>query len=308
MTLAPAAAAAPAPAPAGARAAVLGLSLMIVIWGVNFAVVKRALELFDPLAFNALRYLIASLFVLAVLRSRGRLSRPAAADVPRILVLGLVGNLAYQMAFIFGIDRTRAGNASLLLALVPIFVLLLGRRSEPRPGLRVWLGAMLSVIGVAMVSGSTLKVEGAGTLTGDLLMLAAAGIWAVYTVGIRPLISRYGSTQATAWTLWAGAAGIVAAGVPALTRQEWNGLGAAAWGGLLYSALLAIGLAYLLWYRGVERLGGARTAVFSNLTPVVALAAGWLWLGERLTGVAMAGAALVVLGLMSLRAPGRRSA
>jgi drug/metabolite transporter (DMT)-like permease len=73
------------------------------------------------------------------------------------------------------------------------------------------------------------------------------------------------------------------------------------WAGLLYSAFLSIGLAYLLWYRGVARLGGSRTAIYSNLTPVVALAAGALWLGEDLTLLSVVGAALVIGGVMLVR-------
>lgn len=301
-TVGPLAAHAGAPVPApGVGGTELGLAAMILIWGVNFAVVKRALEVFDPLAFNALRYLLASVFVLLVLRWGGKLSWPRRADVGRVVVLGLFGNLVYQMAFIFGLQRTRAGNASLLLALVPIFILLLSRRSEPEPGRGVWTGAALSVGGVALVSGSALRMEGIETLFGDLLLLGAASVWALYTVGTRPLISRYGATRATAWTLWAGAVAIVAAGIPALLRQDWTRVDGGAWVGLLYSALLSIGLAYLLWYRGVEKIGGAKTAIYSNLTPVVALATGWLWLGEALSPLGIAGAAMVVVGLMVVR-------
>jgi drug/metabolite transporter (DMT)-like permease len=109
---------APVPAP-GTRATEIGLAAMILIWGVNFAVVKRALEVFEPLGFNALRYLLASVFVLAVLGARGRLSLPAREDVPRIMVLGLVGNLRLPARLHPRSGRTRAGNASLLLALDP---------------------------------------------------------------------------------------------------------------------------------------------------------------------------------------------
>jgi drug/metabolite transporter (DMT)-like permease len=294
-------AAGPTPGTPSTLGTELGLAAMILIWGVNFAVVKRALDVFEPLGFNALRYLLASVFVLVVLGARGKLSLPAREDLPRIVILGLIGNLVYQMAFILGLERTRAGNASLLLALVPVFILLLTRRSEPGQGRSVWVGVILSVVGVAMVSGSALRVEGVTTLTGDLLLLGAAVVWALYTVGTRALIIRYGSVRATAWTLWVGGLGIFLAGIPSLARQEWQQVSALAWAGLFYSAFLSIGLAYLLWYRGVERIGGARTALYSNLTPVVAVITGWVWLGEALTPVGMAGAALVLVGLMSVR-------
>jgi drug/metabolite transporter (DMT)-like permease len=132
-------------------------------------------------------------------------------------------------------------------------------------------------------------------------MIGAAGLWALYTQGSQPLIRRYGAIRATAWTLWAGAVGIVLMGIPALLRQDWAAVDAVSWGGLLYSAFLSIGLAYLLWYRGVSRLGGSRTAIYSNLTPVVALAAGALWLGEPLTMLSIVGAALVIGGVMLVR-------
>jgi drug/metabolite transporter (DMT)-like permease len=278
-----------------------GLMLMVLIWGVNFAVVKRALEGFSPLGFNALRYVLASALVYAVLRSRGRLRRPARADLPRIVALGLIGNTLYQLAFILGVDGTRAGNASLMLALVPVFVLMLGFRHRTRHGPRVWIGVVLSVIGVAAVSRSTISMEGLSTLRGDLLMVGAAAVWAIYTAEARPLIEKYGSVQTTAWTLWIGAIGVFLIGSPSLATQEWALIDAAGWGGLAFSALFSIGLAYLIWYRGVERLGGARTAVFINFTPVVALLTGAIWLGETLTPLSVAGAAMVLGGVVLVR-------
>jgi drug/metabolite transporter (DMT)-like permease len=129
-------------------------------------------------------------------------------------------------------------------------------------------------------------------------------VWAVYTLGAQPLIDRFGPIQTTAWTLWAGAVGLTIAGIPALLRQDWAAVGWGAWGGVLFSSLFSIGLAYLLWYRGVQQLGGARTAVFSNLTPVVALLTGAVWLDEQLTWTALAGAAMVISGVLLVRLRG----
>ncbi len=282
---------------------------MVVIWGVNFSVVKRVLEVMEPLGFNALRHLVASVFMFAVLAIGGRIGWPERRDVGRIILLGAVGVIVYQVAFVVGLERTRAGNASLMLALVPIFLLVIDR--GPREGrARAWFGAMLSIAGVAIVSGSTLRVEGSNTLVGDLLVLGAAGVWAIYTVGAKPLIERYGPIRTTAWTLWAGSLGLFFLGLPSLARQDWSTVTVGGWGGVLYSSVLAIGVAYLLWYRGVQQLGSARTAVFSNLTPVVALAVGALWLGEALTRYSFIGAAMVISGLVLVRYAGspRRSA
>lgn len=278
---------------------------MVVIWGVNFAVVKSALTVLEPLAFNALRHLIASVFMLGVLLASGGIGRPAREDWRRIAWLGLVGIIGYQIAFVFGLDRTRAGNASLMLALTPVFVLLFGRR-EGEGGSRAWLGAAISIFGIALVSWSTFSLNGGSTVIGDVILIGAAAVWALYTIGSKPLINRYGPIRATAWTLWAGSSGLFLMGLPALFRQEWTTVGPAAWLGVFFSAILAIGVAYLLWYRGVQRIGGARTSVFSNLAPIVALVTGALWLGESFTLYSLVGALMVIGGLVLVPAGGSR--
>lgn len=278
------------------------LSVMVLVWGVNFAVVKNALASFDPLAFNALRFAIASVLVFAVLRARGELGMPDRRDLPRIVALGLLGNVLYQMCFIVGLDRSRAGHASVILALTPVMTAFLSMLTgHERPGPRTWGGAALSITGIALVSGAAIRLEGREALVGDAILVTACLAWALYTVGARPIVRRYGAVRTTAWTMWIGALGLVAAGTPALLRQEWTGLGAGAWGGLAFSATFAIGLAYLIWYRGVERIGNTRTAIFSNLTPIVALAASAVLLRELPSALALLGAALTLCGVMVVR-------
>jgi drug/metabolite transporter (DMT)-like permease len=94
-------------------------------------------------------------------------------------------------------------------------------------------------------------------------------------------------------------AALVVLGLPFLARTDLAALSPAAWGGVAYAGVLAIGVAYLLWYWGVQRIGSARTSVFSNLVPVVALVVAWAWIGETPTALQLAGAA-VVLGGMTL--------
>jgi drug/metabolite transporter (DMT)-like permease len=283
------------------------LSLMVFVWGVNFAVVKHALAEIQPLAFNAMRFAIASLLVLAVLRARGELSLPQRRDVPRVLALGLLGNVFYQMCFILGLSRTDAGHASLILALTPIMTAFLSMLTgHERPGPRTWGGASLSILGIALVSGANFRVQGTAALLGDAILVTGCVSWAVYTVGARPIVRRYGSVRTTAWTMWTGAVGLIALGIPSLLRQDWDAVGPAAWGGLAFSATFAIALAYLIWYRGVERIGNTRTAIFSNLTPIVALFAGVVLLNEAPSALALAGAALTLSGVMIVRSdPGR---
>lgn len=284
----------------------LAILLLVLIWGVNFSVVKAALEEFEPLAFNGLRFALGALVLLPfVVRGPG-LGRFSRQEWPALVGLGILGNTVYQVLFVHGIDLTLAGNAALMLAVSPVFVTLLSsvfRHESIRPA--GWIGVVLSLVGIGCVVAGTSNIRfGADTLDGDLLMLIAAGAWAVYTVGASPLVRRHGALPVTGVTTGIGALLLLVVSVPALAAQEWQRVTGVGWLMLVGSGVLAIGLSYVIWYHGVEHLGSARTAVFSNTVPVVALITAWLTLGEAPTPIQLVGAALIVGGVLLTRLRG----
>src|SRR5205085_2881555 len=96
------------------------------IWGFNFALMKLMYHYFHPLAFNAVRFVIASFVMLAILTLRRKSPRLERGDLRGIVWLGFLGNTLYPFIFVLGLDRTRAGNAALLMALTPVFAFLIG--------------------------------------------------------------------------------------------------------------------------------------------------------------------------------------
>lgn len=282
------------------RATDLGLLALTIIWGVNFSVVKALLTLVPPTALNALRFPLAAAVLWAAVRRTPGPRFPQGRDVAPLLLLGLLGHVAYQGCFIFGLARTTAGNASLLLATTPVWTVLLSAAARHEtPVANVYAGIGLTVAGMVLVvvgGGERLALR-ADTLDGDLLMIGAALLWSVYTVAGRPLVVRYGSLRLTAWTLWVGTPFLVAWGLPSLSADALLALGLPGWAGVAYAGVLSLALAYLLWYRGVRRLGNARTAAFSNLVPVAALLTAWIALGEVPTWVQGLGALVILTGL-----------
>jgi drug/metabolite transporter (DMT)-like permease len=142
---------------------------------------------------------------------------------------------------------------------------------------------------------------GGPTLVGDLLTLAATLCWASFTVLSKPLLSRYSPIKLITLTMVLGTVPFLALATPTLVAQDWSRVTATGWLGLLYSYSLAIVAAYIVWYTSVQRVGNARTAIFSNLTPVVALIAAWLLRGETLAPLQFIGAAVVLLGISLAR-------
>lgn len=281
----------------------VGLLALAAIWGVNFSVVKAVLDHLDPLALNALRFPLAALVLAAVMLRRGA-GRPEAGDLFPLVALGVLGNVVYQMGFILGIDATLAGNASLLLATSPVWTVLLSAAvGHEALNPIVLLGSLSTLAGMALVvvgSGAALSL-GAASLRGDALMVGAAVLWAVYTVGAARYVRKYGSIRVTAWTLWVGTPILVLLGIPSLAATPWERVPLWAWGGVVYAGVFSVGLAYLLWYRGVSRLGNARTALYSNLVPVAALLTAWLWLHEVPTALQLGGATVILVGISLAR-------
>ncbi len=293
------------PDPAGQRATIswvdLGLLLTATIWGLNFTVVKAALEEIEPLAFNALRFPCAAIAVWFMVRGTGRRLLPPKQDWLAVLLLGIAGHVTFQMGFILGLDWTLTGNAALLLSTSPVWVLMLSfATGRQRLNPAILAGVLATLAGMAiLITGGDQEV-GTARL-GDMLVLSAAISWGAYTVFGHKLVSRRGPLQMTAWTLWAGMPFVVLAGVPGLIRTDWSSVSLQAWLGVVYAGVFAIGIAYLLWYNGVRKIGQNRTAVYQNLVPVIALVSAWLWLAETPTAQQLIGAGVILLGIVVAR-------
>ena len=271
-----------------------------IVWGVNYAVIKVALRELEPLAFNAIRFALATLTIWVLARRMGAPLRIPRRRVWSLALLGLLGNTVYQLVFIAGIARTTASNASLIMAAVPVIVALLGTASgSERLRGRGWAGVTLAAVGlVLLLSAGPRSGYDRGNLGGDLLMLAAASTWALYTLLGASLMARTQSLGATLVTFLAGTPVLLLAAIPSFVRQDWRAVGVAGWAGVGFSGIVAIALAYLAWNTGLGAIGGTRTAVYSNLTPVVAATVAWLTLGERWGPGQLVGAIAVLLGIV----------
>lgn len=279
-----------------------GLVLMAVIWGVNYSVVKAGLQAMTPLSFTGVRMVFAAV-VLFGIASFARDAWPNRKDTSRLLLLGLLGNGFYQLLFISGMARTRAGVAALIVAAGPAWIAimsrLLGGERVSRLG---WAGIGLQLMGVLCVVGSTQKFEGGDQgLLGALLISLGSIAWALYSVLLQPYTQRSNGLHLSAITLASGAAMMAIVGIPDMLRLDWGSVGLAGWGAVAYSALLAMVVGYLLFYRGVRLLGPTKTSMYGNLQPIIAIAVAWVMLHEQPTGWQLLGAGFIMGGLLVSR-------
>jgi drug/metabolite transporter (DMT)-like permease len=276
---------------------------MTLFWGVNFTAIKYSLEEMLPLSFNGLRFVIASFVILVAVRASSIDLRVPRGDMWQLFGFGVLANALYQSLFISGVARTKTGNAALIVSTTPLFTALIGRlRGHEQFSKRGVAGLLMAFAGIVMIilSGSS-QVEFGQTMVGDCLLLAATLCWSLYTVGARRLIHAYGSLKATSIMMLSGTSVFMLVCAPSFISQDWRAIRPLAWGGLVYSSLLAIAIAHFIWNYAVRSIGSTRTAIYSNVTPVVAMIVAWFALGERVTPVQIIGAVITFIGLYLVR-------
>lgn len=276
------------------------------LWGVNFSIVKFALAEIPPLAFVGLRFVIASATMLALAFVFGHPLRFKRRDLPYLIGLGLLGNTAYQLFFVYGISFTTAENSSLILATVPAWVALIGTViGVERVESVGWLGIGLSLVGIFLIiSGSDRLAAfpfGGSSLGGDILILAGTLCWSLYTLLVRSMTRHYSAVSVTSFTTAMGTVPLVLVGIPTVADLPWTSIRSTAWIALVFSGIFAIGVAYIFWNYGVKQLGSARTSIYSNLSLPAALLTAWLWLQETLTPMQWWGTILAMGGVIIAR-------
>ena len=266
---------------------------------------KRALVEIPALPLGLLRFIGAScLLSIMLLRLRPPGQRlPPRDAVRKLLLLSFVGVPVNQGFFLYGLQLSTAAHAALLYTLTPLFVLLLAQAFlGEAPGWRTAAGTALALGGTVWVLLQRGLDLSRGPLFGDLLLLVAVVAWAVYTAEGREVVARFGALATIAWTIIGGTLLYLPLGIGSLLvpahRAEIARASAEAWFGLAYLIVMTSVVAYLIWYWALAFLPAARVAIFSNLQPLATAALAWLFFGERITWAFIAGAVVVIAGVL----------
>jgi len=269
--------------------ALLALVLVTAVWGVTFVQVKDAVALYPLFAFLAVRFWIATLTL-------------AVPGLPRVRSLGwpgfvgggflgllLAAGYTLQTA---GLERTTVSSTGFItgmyVVLTPLIALVLVRS---RIGLSVWGGVALSTIGLAMLSGIH-----AGSVTGDLLVLAAAAVYSLQIVLMERYAPRYDAVAFTFVEMLAAgvALGVVAAALGDLHLPH----GWTVWGALLVTGVFASALAFLVQTWAQRRTSATRTALAFTMEPVWTAFFGYTLAGDRLGWLGWGGCAVIMAGIV----------
>jgi drug/metabolite transporter (DMT)-like permease len=293
-----------------AEAAVLAV---MVIWAANFIVVKDAITVLPPVGFTFLRYGLASLGLLAILRwSEGtvRLPRP---DTLRILVLGALGFGLYQMLWTTGLQSIPAGDSALIIASTPVLVAVLAVVSgaDTLTPLK-FAGAVLSFLGVVVVIAAGVGISLSGSAVGSVLTIAAATCWASYTAFAAPVLRTHSPLMLTTWATIGGTIVLFPLGMWQLLSPAGLGHVTAAQAlpvllAIAYSGLLAAAIANVVVFNGVRLLGPTRVITLQSFVPAMAVVLAYLFLAEPIRPAQVVGGAIIVAGVALTRVASARA-
>jgi len=271
----------------------------IVIWAFNITVTRYVLTHgFKPLAYASIRYGGAALLTATAAFA---LERSLAAGGRRsVALLGLASTflLLNQLAFVYALKLTTATTVALILGTTPVFTALISFAvGLERPSLSLWLGALVTFGGVALVAlgaGGSLSSD----LGGDLLAVGLAATWAAYSVTIAPLMRRHSPFRISAVVLLAMIVPFALISIGQLGDQNYGHLGWLVWLGLAYAIVGPLALTNLLWFTAIDRVGPSRASLFANSQPFLAAIIAALVLSEHISSLEIAGGVAIMLGIL----------
>ena len=284
----------PAPtSPLSLRGLVLG-SLTVLCWASAFPAIRIAVRGYTPVEIAFLRALSATLVLGSIGFAQG-MSLPRLRDLPAFAALGLIGHSLYTAVLSQGQARVPAAMASFLVASAPVWMVLIGRLTGsaklPRQALA---GMTLSLFGVLLIA---IGRMGALTVNASaLIVVGAAILQAIYSLGQRPLFARYSGLEIVTFSAFFALVCFLPFGWSAFVRS------AQVPPSLLLSAvflgIVPTSLGYWAWAETNRHLPVDVAGAFLYLVPAVVLILAWLILGEKLACSSLVGGVLVVAGVI----------
>lgn len=282
------------------RAALWAALALILAWGANFSVQKEVFAALSPGGFLFVRYLImpVAAALLLVAHFGTRWPRLPRGELLQLLKLGIAGHLLHVGLVTYGIHWSTAFSSSLILAMGPVFTLLILRwHGTERLTRGQVAGVAVAVAGVLVFLSDKLLGAQWQASGGDLTLLVAASFFSYYTVAAKPLIQRHGGVVVMTYGTLLGSLPVVALSAPVGLQVDWAAVTPWIWVGTLYAVLIAAFLGWMVWGWVNAVRGVARTAPLMYLMPPVAALVAWAVTGERYTAIKLLGAAITLGGV-----------
>ncbi len=277
----------------------LGLAFVVLTWGFNFVCVKLAFQEWTPPALMLARYLLQLPFFAGLLLAAGCGFSAPKRLWPRILLSGCLASGVYMVLFMEAMQRMGSAQGAVTMATTPLFIALLSALTGGDKLTRNWtIGTFLAFTGVVFSNLDGLMAPGGNsTWFGFILMLAAAVVWAVGVIVIRPVIAELGSVKGMALSMPGAMIVLLPYGIWSLVKTPFASFSFNGWWTLAYLVIVAGALAFMFYYHAIEQLGPAKATVTQYLIPPTAAVFAWLIFANEFKAFQWIGLVLALAGV-----------
>ncbi|MCB0825016.1 MAG: DMT family transporter [Armatimonadetes bacterium] len=283
---------------------ILALTLVALIWGFNFSMIKFVYADFTIPTTGLLRYLLMVPLMFIVAKAMGQLVIPAKGERLRFFATGLMSSGVYMILFLEGMRTAAPAQGAIALATVPIWIgifSILAKQETFRWNLVY--GSILAYVGVgAVIMGKPNRGE--GELMGVVLVLVAAIAWAASVIMMKPLLAKDKPALGTFAATFPGAAIVmIPYGIRDMLATDYSAITPQGWGALSYLVVMAGTVAFVFYYISLREVGPIKTSMVAYFVPIIAAFGEWLLLKQPLGMLQVAGVGVVLIGVLVARPP-----
>jgi drug/metabolite transporter (DMT)-like permease len=275
--------------------------LPIVFWAFAFPFIKIGLEELHPVNLTIMRlFIVCAVFLLVIAVAPKKFTKIRRKDLLPLFLLGFFGLVVYHLGLNYGEQYMSPSAASLIIATIPIFTIIFATiLLKERITKNLAVGIPLSLSGVIIISltGTAGNPFDISYLSAAVAVLISAFVGAFYTIAGKKLLERYSALSLTVYAFLFGSLGLIPFLSPSLLTEvaamTWKG-----WGAVLFLAFLPTVVGYVLWYVVLEVKTASEISGFLYFIPVLSTVISYFLLHDAITMLFVAGAALVILGLV----------
>ena len=288
----------------------LKLVIVAAIWGLGWPAGRVLAEEMAPFAAAWLRYVVAIVCFLVLLQATNNWALPTRGEWKRIALIGFFSTVVYQAFFMFGMQYTAAGDASLMITFNPFFtallaIVFLNEKMHWRLGTGLALG--ISGVTILFLYSPNVDIPFNERALGDLLIAAAAFSWACNSILMKkamttPAPDATESMSPLHLTVWSSVVGFLFL-TPVVAIETWQvGLPDSnmnGWISLVFLAVFSTVISYVWFADGIRTIGAGKSALYVYLVPPFGILSGWLLLDEKL-GVPLLISFILIVGGVAL--------
>ena len=284
--------------------------LTVVVWAFAFPFIKIGLNELSFANLTIMRFFVVCIVLITILALQPRrFSKLHKKDVVPIFILGFFGVMVYHLGLNYGEQYVSPGAASLIIATIPVFIVILAIVFlNEKITLKKLLGIVVALCGVLIISiwGSQDAPIEINYIYAALAVLIAAVMGALYTVAGKKLLDRYTALSLTVYAMLLGSLGLI----PFLSTSlldEVVAMSIDSWIAVIFLGVCSTVIGYVLWYVALEIKTASEVSIYLYAIPVLSTIISYFWFGDEITMLFVFGGVLVITGLIIVNMKDRKS-